>query len=41
MRSTLEREAALGRYMFEMRHGLNNALTSVLGKLGTLASRTW
>ena len=31
MRSTLEREAALGRYMLEMRHGLNNALTSVLG----------
>ena len=31
MRSTLEREAALGRYMLEMRHSLNNALTSVLG----------
>jgi signal transduction histidine kinase len=27
----LEREAMLGRYMLEMRHGLNNALTSVLG----------
>jgi signal transduction histidine kinase len=27
----LEREATLGRYMLEMRHGLNNALTSVLG----------
>ncbi len=26
-----EREATLGRYMGEMRHGLNNALTSVLG----------
>jgi len=29
--STLEREATLGRYMLEMRHSLNNALTSVLG----------
>jgi signal transduction histidine kinase len=27
----LERHATLGRYMLEMRHGLNNALTSVLG----------
>jgi signal transduction histidine kinase len=27
----LEGEAMLGRYMLEMRHGLNNALTSVLG----------
>jgi len=27
----LEREAMLGRYMLEMRHGLNNALTSLLG----------
>jgi signal transduction histidine kinase len=27
----LERHAALGRYMIEMRHNLNNALTSVLG----------
>jgi signal transduction histidine kinase len=27
----LEREAALGRYIVEMRHNLNNALTSVLG----------
>lgn len=27
----LERQAALGRYMLEMRHGLNNALTSLLG----------
>lgn len=26
-----EPEALLGRYMLEMRHGLNNALTSVLG----------
>lgn len=29
--STLERQATLGRYMLEMRHSLNNALTSVLG----------
>jgi signal transduction histidine kinase len=29
--STLERQATLGRYMLEMRHGLNNALTSLLG----------
>jgi signal transduction histidine kinase len=29
--STLERQAMLGRYMLEMRHGLNNALTSLLG----------
>jgi signal transduction histidine kinase len=29
--SMLEREAMLGRYMLEMRHGLNNALTSLLG----------
>ena len=27
----LQREATLGRYMLEMRHNLNNALTSVLG----------
>lgn len=27
----LQRQAALGRYMLENRHGLNNALTSVLG----------
>lgn len=27
----LERQAALGRYLLEMRHNLNNALTSVLG----------
>lgn len=27
----LELQATLGRYMLEMRHGLNNALTSVLG----------
>ena len=27
----LERQATLGRYMVEMRHNLNNALTSILG----------
>jgi signal transduction histidine kinase len=27
----VQRQAALGRYMLEMRHSLNNALTSVLG----------
>jgi len=30
-RSQLEREASLGRYILEMRHSLNNALTSILG----------
>jgi signal transduction histidine kinase len=29
--AVLEKQAALGRYMLDMRHGLNNALTSVLG----------
>jgi signal transduction histidine kinase len=29
--AALQREATLGRYMLEMRHGLNDALTSVLG----------
>lgn len=29
--SDLNAQATLGRYMLEMRHGLNNALTSVLG----------
>ena len=29
--TTLSRHATLGRYMLEMRHSLNNALTSVLG----------
>jgi len=29
--ATLERQAMLGRYTLEMRHGLNNALTSLLG----------
>ncbi|MFZ0318107.1 MAG: hypothetical protein WAL56_03200 [Candidatus Sulfotelmatobacter sp.] len=31
MCAALERQATLGRYMLEMRHGLNNALTSLLG----------
>ena len=31
MSSQLERQAVLGRYMIEMRHNLNNALTSILG----------
>lgn len=34
----LEREAMLGRYMQEMRHGLNNALTSLLGNSDLLLS---
>ena len=29
--AALQRQAILGRYMLEMRHNLNNALTSVLG----------
>ena len=29
--AALERQATLGRYMLEMRHNMNNALTSVLG----------
>src|ERR1700716_551180 len=29
--ASLERQAMLGRYMLDMRHNLNNALTSVLG----------
>jgi signal transduction histidine kinase len=29
--AVLERQATLGRYMLEMRHSLNNAITSVLG----------
>ena len=29
--AALEPQAMLGRYMIEMRHGLNNALTSLLG----------
>ena len=30
-KSRLEREASLGRYVLDMRHSLNNALTSILG----------
>jgi len=30
-RKSLEQQAALGRYMLDMRHTLNNSLTSVLG----------
>jgi signal transduction histidine kinase len=30
-RTSLEKEASLGRYMLDARHGLNNALTSILG----------
>ena len=29
--TVLERQAALGRYVIDMRHNLNNALTSILG----------
>ena len=29
--AALERQATLGRYVLEMRHNLNNALTSLLG----------
>jgi len=36
--ATLERQAMLGRYMLEMRHGLNNALTSLLGNSDLLLS---
>jgi signal transduction histidine kinase len=45
--ATLEQQAMLGRYMLEMRHGLNNALTSLLGNSdllliepGTLSAQT-
>ena len=31
VRAQLEHQATLGRYMLDMRHSLNNALTSVLG----------
>src|SRR4030095_7796110 len=30
-RAQFERDATLGRYVLEMRHGVNNALTSILG----------
>jgi signal transduction histidine kinase len=45
--ATLQGQATLGRYMVEMRHNLNNALTSVLGNSdllliepGTLSAQT-
>jgi signal transduction histidine kinase len=38
--AVLERQAALGRYMVDMRHGLNNALTSVLGNSELLLSES-
>jgi len=45
--ATLEQQAMLGPYMLEMRHGLNNALTSLLGNSdllliepGTLSAQT-
>lgn len=45
--AALQRQATLGRYMLEMRHNLNNALTSVLGNSdllllepGSLSART-
>lgn len=31
LQQQLDREASLGRYILEMRHSLNNALTSILG----------
>lgn len=36
--SSLQRQATLGNYMLEMRHGLNNALTSLLGNSDLLLS---
>lgn len=36
----LERQAALGRYTIEMRHSLNNALTSILGNAELLLLNT-
>ena len=35
--AVLERQAALGRYVIEMRHNLNNALTSILGNAELLS----
>jgi signal transduction histidine kinase len=35
--TTLERQAALGRYIIDMRHSLNNALTSILGNAELLS----
>jgi signal transduction histidine kinase len=34
----LDRQAALGRYIVEMRHNLNNALTAVMGNAELLMS---
>jgi signal transduction histidine kinase len=36
LRATAEAEAILGRYMAEMRHNVNNALTSILGNADLL-----
>lgn len=36
--AVLEQQATLGRYMLDMRHGLNNALTSLLGNSDLLLS---
>jgi K+-sensing histidine kinase KdpD len=38
--ATLQQQAALGSYILEMRHSLNNALTSVLGNSELLLSET-
>ena len=35
--TALERQAALGRYIIDMRHSLNNALTSILGNAELLS----
>jgi len=35
--TVLERQAALGRYIMDMRHSLNNALTSILGNAELLS----
>lgn len=37
--ATCEAQAALGRYVLEMRHSLNNALTSILGNSELLLER--
>ena len=37
--AVLERQAALGRYVIDMRHNLNNALTSILGNSELLLLR--
>jgi signal transduction histidine kinase len=38
--AVLERQAALGRYVIDMRHNLNNALTSILGNSELLLLNT-